>query len=71
MNTIEIKTTGTHCSSCSMLIEMNVSDLPGVSEVRASHADGVATVTFDPSAVDAEAIAEEIRKAGYGAEIQA
>jgi copper chaperone CopZ len=71
MTTINIKTTGTHCPSCSMLIEMNVGDLPGVSEVRASHADGVATVTFDPSAVDAEAIAEEIRKAGYGAEIQA
>ena len=71
MNTIEIMTTGTHCASCSMLIEMSVSDLPGVTEVRASHADGVTTVTFDPSAVDAETIAEEIRKAGYGAEIQA
>jgi len=71
MSTIDIKTTGTHCPSCSMLIEMNVSDLPGVSEVRASHADGVAKVTYDPSAIDAETIAEEIRKAGYGAEVQA
>lgn len=71
MNTVHIKTTGTHCPSCSMLIEMNVSDLPGVSEVKASHADGIATVTYDPAAIDAGAIAEEIRKAGYGAEVQA
>lgn len=71
MNTVHIKTTGTHCPSCSMLIEMNVSDLPGVSEVKASHADGIATVTYDPAAIDAAAIAEEICKAGYGAEVQA
>jgi copper chaperone CopZ len=70
MNTIEIKTTGTYCSSCSMLIEMDVSDLPGVSEVRSSYADGVTTVLYDTSTIDAEAIAEVIRKAGYGAEIQ-
>lgn len=71
MNTITIKTTGTHCSSCAMLIEMNVAELPGVAEVKASHPDGQATVTYDPSAVTAETIAEEIRKAGYGAEIVA
>lgn len=71
MNTVQIKTSGTHCSSCSMLIEMNVSDLPGVDEVKASHADSLTVVTYDPAAVTAEAIAEEIRRAGYDAEILA
>jgi copper chaperone CopZ len=71
MNTMTIKTTGTHCPSCAMLIEMNVSELHGVAEVKASHPDGQATVTYDPEAITAEAIAEEIRKAGYGAEIVA
>ena len=71
MSTITIKTTGTHCPSCAMLIEMNVSELPGVQDVKASHADGRAAVTYDPSAVTPDAIAEEIRKAGYGAEILA
>lgn len=71
MNTIRIRTSGTHCPSCSMLIEMNVGDLPGVDQVKASHADGIATVTFNPSAVDTDTIVEEIRKAGYGAEVLA
>ena len=69
MNTTTIKTSGMHCPSCSMLIEMNVADLPGVESVKASHADGVTVVTYDPSVVDAGRIESEIRAAGYEAEI--
>jgi copper chaperone CopZ len=69
MNTIQIKTTGMHCSSCSMLIEMNVADLPGIDSVKASSADSLTTVTYDPNAVDAKTIVEEIRTAGYDAEL--
>ena len=71
MKTTTIKTSGMHCPSCSMLIEMNVSDLPGIDSVNASHADGVTTVSYDPAKVDATRIAEEIRSAGYEAEIVA
>jgi len=71
MNTAKFKTSGMHCPSCSMLIEMNVSDLPGIESVRASHADGLTTVTFDPSTIDADKIAAEIRAAGYDAELLA
>ena len=71
MSTVNINTTGTHCSSCSMLIEMSVADLPGVGEVKTPKGDGIVSVTYDASKISAEAIAEEIRKAGYGAEIQA
>jgi copper chaperone CopZ len=71
METITIKTTGTHCPSCSMLIEMDVGDLPGVAAVRASHVDGTAEVTYDPALTDPETIAQTIRQAGYGAEIPA
>ena len=71
MNTVKFKTGGMHCPSCSMLIEMNVSDLPGVESVHASHADGLTTVTYDPSAIDADKIATEIRAAGYEAEVLA
>jgi copper chaperone CopZ len=52
-----------------MLIEMNVGDLPGVDSVKANHGDGVTTVSFDPAKVDAARIADEIRSAGYEAEI--
>ncbi|NTW28228.1 MAG: heavy-metal-associated domain-containing protein [Coriobacteriia bacterium] len=71
MTTIQIKTGGMHCPSCAMLIQLSVEDLPGIESVKASNADGLTTVTFDPAAVTAEAIAEEIRKAGYSAEILA
>jgi copper chaperone CopZ len=71
MNTININTTGLHCASCGMLIEMSVADLPGIAEVKTPKGDGVTTVTYDPSKIDADAIVQEIRKAGYGAEIQA
>jgi copper chaperone CopZ len=52
-----------------MLIEMSVSDLPGVGDVKTPKGDGITTVTFDPSKITAEKIADEIRKAGYGATI--
>jgi copper chaperone len=71
MATTKIKTTGMHCPSCSMLIEMNVGDMPGVEEVRASQADCLTVVTYDASRTDANRIADEIRAAGYGAEIVA
>jgi copper chaperone CopZ len=69
MKTTTYKTSGMHCPSCSMLIEMNVSDLPGVESVKASHADGTTAVTYDESRVDAARIESEIRAAGYDAEI--
>ncbi len=64
-----MNTSGTHCSSCAMLIEMTLSDLPGVAEASADHGRGTATATYDPSVTDAETLAEEVRKLGYGADI--
>lgn len=69
MTTAQIKTTGMHCPSCSMLIEMNVGDLPGVLSVKASNADGMTSVDYDPAQIDVSAIVKEIRDAGYGAEL--
>jgi len=68
MTTMHIKTTGMHCPSCPMLIELSVCDLPGVTAVQVSIADCSTVVTYDESKIDAQAILEEIRGAGYGAE---
>lgn len=62
-------TTGMHCPSCSMLIQMDVSDLPGVSAVSADHRTGMTDVTFDESTVSSDEIVDAIAKAGYGAEL--
>lgn len=62
-------TTGMHCPSCSMLIQMDVSDLPGVSSVAADHKTGMTEVTYEDSSVTPDQIIEAIKKAGYGAEL--
>jgi copper chaperone CopZ len=67
MTTMRIATTGMHCPSCPMLIELSVSDLPGVTAVQVSSADCSTVVCFDESKITAENILDEIRGAGYGA----
>ncbi|MRR12722.1 copper chaperone [bacterium] len=62
-------TTGMHCPSCSMLIQMDISDLTGVSSVSADHRTGMTEVTYDDSVATADGIIEAIGKAGYGAEL--
>jgi copper chaperone CopZ len=71
MKTITIKTTGMHCPSCPMLIELSVRDLPGIGDVRVSNADCETVVTYDDSFITPESILTEIRNAGYGAECAA
>ncbi len=68
--TVKLKTTGMHCPSCSMLIEMSVGDLDGVASVHSDHKSGQTEVTFDPDVLGTERIIDEIRKAGYGAEAE-
>ncbi len=65
--TTKFQTDGMHCSSCSMLIEMNVGDLDGIKNVKADRASGITEVTYDPAVVDAPTIAAEIQAAGYTA----
>ena len=62
-------TTGMHCPSCSMLIQMDVSDLAGVTAVSADHRTGMTEVTYDDSVASVDEIIESIAKAGYGAEL--
>lgn len=66
--TKRFNTTGMHCPSCSMLIQMDVSDLPGVSSVNSDHRTGVTEVTYDEGTITSDEIIDAIAKAGYGAE---
>jgi len=63
------KASGMHCSSCSMLITMNLEDLDGVSSVDCNHATGATRVTFDQGVTDATTIQNAIVEAGYQAEL--
>ena len=49
--TARLKTSGMHCSSCSMLVDLTLGDLPGVVSSKTDHASGDTVVTFDSDAV--------------------
>jgi copper chaperone CopZ len=69
MASTELNTTGMHCGSCSMLIQMTVEDLPGVESVKADYGSGRTHVEFDPAIVSVEQIVAAIVEAGYGADV--
>lgn len=66
--TAQLKTSGMHCASCSMLVDLTLSDLPGVASSKTDHASGDTVVSYDPDVVSVEALIEAIRGAGYDAE---
>ena len=60
---------GMHCSSCAGLIERGVKKLPGVSDAKVNFAAEKAMVVFDSSRASESAIINQIKKAGYSAEV--
>lgn len=68
MSTLNFKTTGLHCSSCSMLVEMTLGDITGVDSVSCAHATGLTAVTYDPAVVSPDSIFEAVRSTGYEVE---
>ena len=67
--TTRLNTTGLHCRSCSMLVDMTVGELDGVSEVSTDHATGETIVTFDSDLITPESIIGAIQSVGYDAEV--
>jgi copper chaperone len=66
--TTSLKTSGLHCTSCSMLVDLTVGDLDGVEEVHTDHATGDTVVRFDSDSVSVDQIVDAIRGVGYDAE---
>lgn len=69
--TTHLKTTGLHCASCSMLVDMTLDELDGVSSSKTDHATGDTVVSFDAEKVDLDTILGAIRSVGYDAEVVA
>ncbi len=65
---VRLKTTGMHCQSCSMVVKMELEDLPGVEEATSDFRTGMTDVTYDPDLVTVDALIAAIVAAGYGAE---
>ena len=62
---ISLPITGMHCANCSMTVERNLRKLDGVVEANVNYANEKATVIFDPSVLDEEAIVARVRDVGY------
>jgi copper chaperone len=65
----QLRTTGMHCGSCAMLIDMTVGDLDGVEAVTTEYATGTTSVTYESDTVSLDGIIQAIRSVGYDAEL--
>lgn len=66
--TTRLSTSGMHCSSCSMLVDMTLGDLEGVVESHTDHATGETVVTYDDAVIALSQIMGAILGVGYEAE---
>lgn len=64
METIKLKLSGLHCTSCALNIDMTLEDLPGVSS-NTSYQKSETEVTFDPKKTDLKSIKKTITDLGY------
>ena len=71
VQTAQLTTTGMHCPSCSMLVDMTLADIDGVVDSKTDHATGVTIVSFDADKTGVDAFVDAIRSVGYDAELSA
>jgi Cu+-exporting ATPase len=65
--TTDLLIRGMTCAGCVHTIESRVKSLPGVTQCDVNLATGSATVTYDPSRIELDAIRQAIDRAGYEA----
>lgn len=63
--TITLKLSGLHCSSCSLNIDSEIEDLPGVISTSTSYAKQESVITYDPKLATPTSFTQVIRKLGY------
>ncbi|MCC6970032.1 MAG: copper-translocating P-type ATPase [Phycisphaerales bacterium] len=60
---------GMTCAACAARIEKRLAKQPGVASASVNYATKVATVKFDPGAIDARALAKVVDDLGYSASV--
>jgi len=65
METITLKLSGLHCTSCAVNIDLTLEDLPGVKNSSTSYTKSESQITFDPSKTNLESIKKTITNLGY------
>jgi periplasmic mercuric ion binding protein len=63
--TVTLAIEGMTCTGCENTIQEAVTKVPGVAEIKASHLDSTAVVSFDTTKTYISAIGDAINEAGY------
>jgi copper chaperone CopZ len=66
--TAKLLTTGMHCQSCSMLVQMELEDVAGVVNAASDFRTGMTEVEYNPDEVTVEELVAAVERAGYGAQ---
>lgn len=69
IESLHFKADGMHCPSCSLLVDMMVSELDGVESVSSDYVTGEISVKIDIDRSNVDAVVSAIKKAGYEAEL--
>ena len=64
---VEILIEGMHCGSCVALVEETLTEHDGVTEASVDLDSGLASVSYDPAAVEVATLTAAIQEAGYAA----
>ena len=62
---LRLTVTGMTCGGCENAVRRALSQLDGVSDVTASHADNAVTLRYDPARIDRDQITRKIAAVGY------
>ncbi|MCF7834916.1 heavy metal translocating P-type ATPase [Candidatus Gracilibacteria bacterium] len=65
MKKTNLKISGMHCASCSLLIERGLGDKQGIKNISVNLASNSANVFYDENIIDLKEISKEINKLGY------
>jgi mercuric ion binding protein len=63
--TVVLAVEGMTCTGCENTVQESVTKIAGVTEIKASHLDSTAVVTFDSTKTNLAAIGDAINEAGY------
>lgn len=66
--TVNFATTGMHCPSCAMLIEMTLKKEPGVESAQADYGKATTEITYDPDIISVDDIKAKVLDLGYTVE---
>jgi Cu+-exporting ATPase len=66
---INLKITGMHCRSCSIIAKEELSELKGVSKIEINHETGEGNIVLDENISSKDEVISAIERAGYTSEI--